>query len=152
MKSRGLWLLASLGFTPSSLSTKVTRNLANDNQTLGTETQDSCGVNKIKRDAYSHKDKYLVGVHDTHGLNNTMHEYNLIFGEYLTATAGQKFDPPVTFEVVPSAFEVIFTAAENKELDFMFANSGIYSCVGTQIGATALATVSEHGAWDIPNE
>jgi hypothetical protein len=76
-----------------------------------------------------------------------MHQYNLIFGEYLTATAGQMFDPPVTFEVVPLVFEEMFAAAENKELDFMFSNPGIYACVGTQLGATALATVSEHETW-----
>ena len=36
--------------------------------------------------------------------------------------------------------EIWFTAIENEEMDFLYANPGVYSCIGTQVGATALGT------------
>jgi hypothetical protein len=50
-----------------------------------------------------------------------------------------RFHPPIKFEVVP-LLEEVFEVHDNKEIDFLYANAGVYSCVATEIGATALAT------------
>lgn len=102
----------------------------------------SCGATAIKLDPFIHKAKYTVGVHATHGLDKTFYETKLIFEDYLTATAGKKFDPPVTFEVVPDYFVDLFHAIKEDEMDFLYANPGVYSCIGVEHGATALTTVS----------
>lgn len=100
-----------------------------------------CEFDKIEIDPFIHKSVYSVGVHAVRGLEEAFTETNKVFAEFLSATAGQKFDPPITFEVTPYYFDGIFTAIESKEMDFLYANPGIYSCIGTQVGATALATV-----------
>jgi hypothetical protein len=33
---------------------------------------------------------------------------------------------------------------ENEEIDFVYGNSGIYTCLGTEHSATALATAVKH--------
>ncbi len=107
----------------------------------GFPSLDSCGLTKITFDPFVHKAVYTIGVHTNHGLETSFEETNTIFSDYLTATAGQKFDPPIQFHVLPSDFTEIFTAVENDEIDFLYSNAGVYSCIGTQAGATALATV-----------
>jgi len=102
---------------------------------------DSCGFEKIKLDPYIHKKTYTIGVHANHGLDEAYDQAVGVFSEYLTATAGQKFDPPIEFIVAPNLFTELFTAIENQEVDFFYANPGVYSCIGTQVGAAALATV-----------
>lgn len=58
----------------------------------------------------------------------TLEETKKALGEYLSATAGQKFNPPIKFEVVPHFFDGLFTAIENDEMDFLYSNPGVYSC------------------------
>jgi ABC-type phosphate/phosphonate transport system substrate-binding protein len=41
-------------------------------------------------------------------------------------------------------FDGIFSAIEGDQLDFLYANPGVYSCIGTEVGATALVTVIKH--------
>lgn len=101
----------------------------------------SCWAEKIKLDPYIHKSSYTIGVHANHGLDEAYNQAVGVFSEYLSATAGKKFDPPIEFLVVPNNFGELFTAIENEEVDFFYANPGVYSCIGTQVGATALATV-----------
>jgi len=43
---------------------------------------------------------------------------------------------------VTASFEQILDAAETGAFDFFLANPAVYSCVGTEVGAAALATVS----------
>jgi len=69
-----------------------------------------------------------------------MIETNLTFGEYLTEVAGKTFDTPIKFEVKPLLFEEIFKAIDDDEIDFVYANPGIFSCVGVEVGAAALNT------------
>ncbi len=103
--------------------------------------QDDCIVTKIKQNPFIHKSLYTVGVHAVRGLDLSFNEVNQVFAEYLTATAGQKFDPPIQFNVVVYHFSDVLTAIENKEIDFLYANPGVYSCAGVEHGATALVTV-----------
>jgi hypothetical protein len=83
-----------------------------------------------------------VGVHAIRGFESAYQEYNRTYAEYLTATAGHRFDLPVQFEMIPMTFECIFEAANNEEVDFLYANPSIYSCIGTEKGAEPLATIT----------
>jgi len=106
-------------------------------------SEKECETKVHSFDPYIHKPIYTIGVHAIAGLDQALKETNQTFSTYLTETAGQKFDPPIKFEVVPKLFEAIFTAIDNKEVDFIFANPGVYSCIGTEVGATALVTSSK---------
>ena len=68
-------------------------------------------------------------------------QFNLTFAEYLTATAGKRFDPPIAFEMMPANLHELFDAAEEEEIDFVFSSPGVYSCMGAEKGAEPLATV-----------
>lgn len=109
----------------------------------GVSTGD-CNNEKIAFDPYIHKATYKIGVHAVLGLDEAFSDNAEALGHYLTVTAGQRFDPPIAFNVVPYYFDGLFTAMENNEIDFVYANPGIYACIGTQVGATALATVIKH--------
>ncbi|KAG7339958.1 adenylate and guanylate cyclase catalytic domain containing protein [Nitzschia inconspicua] len=97
----------------------------------------------IAFDQYLHKPVYHIGVHSTQEVNETLRQHER-FGEYLTETAGRRFDPPIKFEIVSLYYEKLLVAIDNKEVDFFFANPGVYSCVGTEIGASALVTAIKH--------
>jgi guanylate cyclase len=99
---------------------------------------------KIIFNPFYHKPIYTVGVHAIRGLDAAFEETNKAYGEYLTNTAGARFDPPIEFQVKPFYFEGIFKAIDNGELDFLYANPGVYSCIGTEVGATSLVTVMQH--------
>lgn len=127
--SQGLAIAAAL------LSAWTIPSLAQDNV--------SCtrNITKIPLNPFIHKETYTIGVHATTSLDVAFDENTKLFGEYLTATAGQMFDPPIQFQVSSNYFDGIFLGVENDEIDFLFANPGVYSCIGTQVGASALATV-----------
>ena len=108
---------------------------------LRTGADDTCGGKKIDLNQYIHKSTYTVAIHAVTALKAAYRDTHKVFGEYLTATAGQKFNPPIQFNVVSNYFAGLFDAIDNEELDFFLTNQGIYSCIGTQVGATALATV-----------
>lgn len=91
-------------------------------------------------DPNRHKEVYKFGIHITTDEKEARSMYGKIFGEYLTATAGQRFEPPIKFETVPLYSWGIQAGAEAEELDFFFANSGLYSCIGLDTGAQPLVT------------
>lgn len=105
-----------------------------------TATAVPCVGEKHEFNPFVHKKVYKVGVHAHRGMEAAMWESNMIFSEYLTMTAGQRFDPPIRFEIIPSHFDGLFELIENEEMDFLYANPGVYSCIGTEAGASALAT------------
>jgi len=100
-----------------------------------------CTTDKRTFDPRVHEKVYHIGVHAIRGFDSAYREYNKTFSEYLTATAGQRFDPPIRFEMTPVNFQGLFDSVENEEVDFVFANPGIYSCIGVEQGAQPLATV-----------
>lgn len=108
------------------------------------EERSRCFSPKHTFDRYKHQDVYHIGVHATHSFEATFAEYNTTFSEYLTATAGQRFDPPIKFDMVPYTFDGIFDAIEHDQLDFMFTSPSIYSCIGIEVGAAALGTIITH--------
>jgi hypothetical protein len=70
-----------------------------------------------------HKREYVVGVHTIRGVEAAMKEYSSVFADYLTATAGQRFVPPITFKILPSA--EMLAGTEAGLFDFFFAAPNI---------------------------
>lgn len=85
--------------------------------------------------------KFRVGVDGIRGFEAAIQEYSLVFGEYLTKTAGRKFDPPLEFEMVPMTPEGLSDSGQTGDIDFFFANPGVFSCLNVELDASALATV-----------
>lgn len=105
----------------------------------------SAGVNCVDKEIdfdllLHHKTHYKVGVHALTTLEETNDMYKHMLEEYLTATAGKRFDPPLTFEAIPMFSDTLYKAVDDGDIDFVFANSGIFSCIGIEWGAQALAT------------
>ncbi len=148
MRFPGIFLLTSLGFTPLSVSIDESQLLLVDEPyaeaqtTVKVSRSLSCGTSKQRLDDYIRKDKYVIGIHTEHDQETYIYNHELIFQEYLTATAGQKFDPPIKFELIPVNLEQIVASIDTQDVDFFYANPGFFSCVGTEVGAIALNTVS----------
>jgi len=99
----------------------------------------------VSRDtAFDHlqhqKSHYYIGVHILTTPEETIEKYAPLLETYLTQTAGHRFEPPISFEVVPLFADGIYKAIEDDELDFVFANPGIYSCMDMEWGAQSLVT------------
>lgn len=87
-----------------------------------------------------HKPKYIVGVFNRGEEESTFRSYNTTFAQYLTATAGRKFDPPIEFSIISVEFTQLMELAEEKEVDFTFATSVVSTCMATQFEAQPLVT------------
>eukprot|EP00977_Amphora_coffeiformis_P006206 scaffold1336_cov174-Amphora_coffeaeformis.AAC.8 len=107
------------------------------------ESQCRPGCNGVLRpfNPILHKSRYLIGVQDSRGDEEG---YRMAFGEFLTATAGRRFDPPVEFETILLSKSKIYDYVESGELDFVYANPGVYTCIGMEHGAEPLATTVRH--------
>ena len=93
------------------------------------------------RNRLIHKPTYRVGVYASEGDQVAHDMYDRVFGSYLTATAGQKFHPPVEFEVVPVLLRSLMELAQTENVDFLFASSAVFSCMATEYRAQPLVTV-----------
>ena len=102
---------------------------------------DGCHSSKYPFDEYRHKEKYRVGVHAIRGFDAALQEYNITFSQYLTETAGKRFDPPVEFEMVPITFEQMNDLIDRDEMDFFYANPSIYTCIGIESSASPVVTI-----------
>jgi serine/threonine protein kinase len=81
---------------------------------------------------------YRVGVMAIRGIETAFKEFNQTFGDYLSFTVGNQFDPPIEFETVPVAFGDIVD--ELSSFDFVFANPSVFSCIESEIGASSLVS------------
>jgi len=84
--------------------------------------------------------KYTVGVLAIRGFDAAYAEFNATFNEYLTVTAGQKFDPPIEFELKPLNFLTLFSDAESRKVDFIYVNPSAYSCIESEYKSYSLAS------------
>ncbi|CAB9514945.1 Ephrin type-B receptor 3 (Fragment) [Seminavis robusta] len=83
---------------------------------------------------------YRVGVLANRGVERAVSQYQMTFGDYLTTTVGPKFDPPISFEMVP----VPISEAPIDELpkhDYVFANPAIASCIDSEVGLKPLVSL-----------
>ena len=86
--------------------------------TRGQESRGDCFREKIPLDELVHKRTYRIAVHAIRGFESALQYYNTTFEAYLSATAGQRFDPPIEFELVPVEFNGLFEAVEDESVDF----------------------------------
>jgi hypothetical protein len=101
----------------------------------------NCTSGLRRFDPVIHKKTYYVGVHAPGGVNVAMREYNLTFQDYLTATAGQRFNEPIEFKMKPTISPIYsWVDAKDEEVDFFYSDTGVYSCIGVERGAQVVAT------------
>ena len=88
----------------------------------------------------STKDVYRVGVLANTGFDAAYSDFNSTFSDYLTATAGARFDPPIRFEMKPLDYQLLFTDTEAGVVDFIYVNPSAFSCIESEYGAYSLAS------------
>eukprot|EP00522_Entomoneis_paludosa_P009886 CAMPEP_0172454726 /NCGR_PEP_ID=MMETSP1065-20121228/11634_1 /TAXON_ID=265537 /ORGANISM="Amphiprora paludosa, Strain CCMP125" /LENGTH=1107 /DNA_ID=CAMNT_0013207105 /DNA_START=52 /DNA_END=3375 /DNA_ORIENTATION=+ len=86
------------------------------------------------------KQVWTVGVLAIRGFEAAYREFNTTFADYLTATAGQRFDPPIEFQLKPLNFLTLFEDSEQGNVDFIYVNPSAYSCIESEYGARSLAS------------
>ena len=87
---------------------------------------------------------YRVGVHAPAGIDTAWREYNLTFTTYLNAAVGQRFKPPIEFTMHPTDNPLRDWVDDDNSVDFMYSDTGIFSCIATEIGAQTLGTTIAH--------
>ena len=99
----------------------------------------------VSRD--THKEVYTVGVLAIRGLDDAYLEFNTTFADYLTATAGKRFDRPIQFVMQALDFLDLFSevdAAKNSSgvdgIDFFYVNPSAFSCIESEYGANSLVS------------
>lgn len=86
------------------------------------------------------KETYYVGVYAPSGVDTAFREFNLTFETYLNEAVGKRFDPNIQFKMKASENPLLDWLDRDEEIDFMYTDPGIFSCIGTEIGAQPLAT------------
>ena len=87
-----------------------------------------------------HKKLYRVGVLAIRGFDAAYEEFNKTFTDYLTLTAGQRFDPPIEFEIKPLNFISLFSDVEESIVDFIYVNPSAFSCIESEYTARSLVS------------
>ncbi|CAB9524010.1 activated protein kinase catalytic subunit alpha-1 [Seminavis robusta] len=95
-------------------------------------------------DPLTQKKIYRVGVHAPNGLETARKEFNLTFETYLTHAVGRRWIPPIEFKMVPTMDPLRDWVDKNADVDFMYSDTGLYSCIGTEIGGQPLGTTISH--------
>eukprot|EP00980_Cylindrotheca_fusiformis_P023386 scaffold10429_cov126-Cylindrotheca_fusiformis.AAC.17 len=95
-------------------------------------------------DPLTQKRVYTVGVHAPSGNETALKELNLTFETYLNAAVGRRWDPPIQFKMRVSEDPLHDWIDEKEDVDFMYSDTGIYSCFGVEIGAKPLVTTVSH--------
>jgi len=83
---------------------------------------------------------YKIGVLAIRGFEAAYNEFNRTFSDYLTETAGKRFDPPVRFELKPLNFILLFSDVEAVNVDFIYVNPSAFSCIESEHGANSLVS------------
>ncbi|CAJ1941384.1 unnamed protein product [Cylindrotheca closterium] len=96
------------------------------------------GLREFNR--HTQKQVYTVGVHAPAGIDKAWNEFNMTFETYLTEVVGKRFDPPIEFQMKPSEWPLLDWIDNAEDVDFMYSDTGLYSCIGTEIGSQPLAT------------
>jgi hypothetical protein len=98
----------------------------------------------IRRDATKlPKRVWTVGVLAIRGEAEAHEEFNSTFATYLTATAGQRFDPPIEFRMKPLDFMNVFSDSEQGLVDFIYVNPSAFSCIESEyVSAVYLVVLS----------
>lgn len=117
-----LALLTSFSTAQDDINTSTTSSTSS---TSIPGTGNNCLTPKIPIDPHIHKQKYRIAIQAFNGFEAALQDYNLTFVNYLSSTAGQAFDPPIDFELVPVTFNGLFHEIEvEKSVDLVYANPG----------------------------
>lgn len=95
---------------------------------------------KTPYDETRHQRVYKIGVLAIRGFDAAYEEFNRTFVDYLTATAGQRFDPPLAFELKPLNFRSLFTDTAAAMVDFIYVNPSAFSCIESEFTAHSLVS------------
>eukprot|EP00526_Cylindrotheca_closterium_P001767 CAMPEP_0113659478 /NCGR_PEP_ID=MMETSP0017_2-20120614/32381_1 /TAXON_ID=2856 /ORGANISM="Cylindrotheca closterium" /LENGTH=1078 /DNA_ID=CAMNT_0000574035 /DNA_START=785 /DNA_END=4021 /DNA_ORIENTATION=- /assembly_acc=CAM_ASM_000147 len=118
------------------LSTLISLRIIASAHDLNTSCFPTIGFNPEK-----HKTVYRLGVLANRGVEAAYKSYNSTFSDYLTETAGKRFDPPITFEMQHVSFQTMYDYTASNEIDFAFVNSAAAECISAQYSTQSLATI-----------
>lgn len=104
----------------------------------------NCAHGFRKFNEATQKRTYYVGVHADAGSEAASRDYNLTFVTYLNEAVGKRFDPPLEFKMKTSEQPLVDWIEKEEEIDFMYTDTGIFSCIGTEIGAQPLGNTISH--------
>jgi hypothetical protein len=96
------------------------------------------GLHEI--DEVTQKRTYYVGVHAPSGLETAYIDFNMTFEVYLNEAVGKRWDPPIEFKMKASDNPLRDWLDNGEEVDFMYTDAGMFSCIGTEVGAQPIAT------------
>ena len=106
-----------------------------------TSNGNECTTVIRKFDPLIHKQKYVVGIYSSEGEEEVFRLYNKTFAQYLTASAGRRFDPPIQFEIIPVTLSSLVQKGSEQKVDFMFGSAAVSSCMAAEQQAEPLVTV-----------
>ena len=86
------------------------------------------------------KRKYTIGIHAPAGVETAYREFNLTFQDYLNEAVGKRFEPPIEFSLTATNRPLRDWLDRKEEIDFVYTDTGIFSCIGIEVGAQPLAT------------
>ena len=86
------------------------------------------------------KQTYVVGVHAPSGIETAWREFNMTFETYLNEVVGKRWDPQISFKMVVSDDPLRDWIDRRDEVDFMYSDTGVYSCIATEVGAQPIGT------------
>jgi hypothetical protein len=96
------------------------------------------GLHEI--DEVTQKRTYYVGVHAPTGVETANIEFNMTFEAYLNEAVGKRWDPPIEFKMKATDDPLRDWLDNGEEVDFMYTDTGMFSCIGTEVGAQPIAT------------
>jgi hypothetical protein len=91
-------------------------------------------------DEVTQKRTYYVGVHAPAGVETAYREFNMTFEAYLNEAVGKRWDPPIEFKMKATDNPLQDWLDNGEEADFMYTDTGVFSCIGTEVGAQPIAT------------
>jgi hypothetical protein len=91
-------------------------------------------------DEVTQKRTYYVGVHAPSGVETAITQFNMTFEAYLNEAVGKRWDPPIEFKMKATDNPLRDWLDNGEEVDFMYTDTGIFSCIGTEVGAQPIAT------------
>ncbi|GAB5359557.1 hypothetical protein AAMO2058_000553900 [Amorphochlora amoebiformis] len=89
------------------------------------------------------KEKWVIGGLANHGANNFVKQFKPTFVDYLNREVSSYFLTPISFEILPLSSTEIYTAVEKKQVDFLFCNPSIFSCLESENGIAVGATIRQ---------
>jgi hypothetical protein len=121
-----------------SASSSLPPNWTAEEQWPGGELNCVQGIREF--DEVTQKRTYYVGVHAPAGVKTAYSEFNMTFEVYLNEAVGKRWDPPIEFKMKASENPLRDWLDNGEEVDFMYTDTGIFSCIGIEVGAQPIGT------------